>query len=646
LRLLVDAQSVQSSSSLRGIGRYTLCLLRALVQEAGAHRVEVLLNGGDDRARLLRARTALELFLPANRIHVFDADWPWQHPDGKPRRPAAEAAYAAAVASLRPDAVLVASVFEGDRENVLSLTGAPDDPPTAALLYDLIPASDPGTYLLGPGSNDYWRRFAQLQRADLLLSISDYSAAQARDLLQAQCPPTVTVWGGPYPSGDFPTFESQHDEHVDLQVPERFLLAVGGDHPRKNLDRLVQAWGRVPRSVRAGTSLVIACGLNRGTVRRLRRLARGAGLSSGELLLTGRVSESRLAELYAHALAFVFPSTEEGLGMPPIEAMAAGCPTLLSRSSSLIELSADAQSFFDGGDVQDIAHALSRLMTDDTHREHLRSVAAASAQRLTWANAARRAWHALEQLPVRTGPVPPMPVPVGLDAVTTLPEAPAPIRVDAGVMQLSGDESGTLPLVTLQPSLRAILAPAIALVVDDPALVQHVIAAGIVDLPVVGPSELAVVAEHDLLGRLAPRMAPLDLTVEHARALVEALVRPSRWTLQRPHLVWLLLTESWVTGADQLRREAMACGAILLVGRPGSAAVAAFCDLVAVEAGAVDLALLETARSRGTIVVAVQSSAPMTTPNWCREGTLDEGWSALFRTWCSLGRTTGWPWRD
>jgi glycosyltransferase involved in cell wall biosynthesis len=596
VRLLVDAQCVQSTSSLRGIGRYSLCLLRALVEQAGEHRVEVLFNGGDDATRLLRARTAIETFLPPGRIHVFDAPWPWQL--GEQHRAASEAAYAAAVESLRPDAVLVGSVFEGDGENVLSLVR--DGPPTAAVLYDLIPAADPGTYLLGPGAKHYWRRFAQLQRTDLLLSISDYSAEQARALMGGDCPPLATIWGGPYPSGDFPAFEPQGEEKPDLALPERFVLSVGGDHPRKNLDRLVLAWGRVPAAHRARTSLVVACGLNTGTVRRLRRLARRAGLLPGELVLTGRVSEQRLASLYRTALAFAFPSTEEGLGMPPIEAMAAGCPTVLARSSSLVELVDDPQAFFDGESIEDIAAAVTRLVVDETYRKHLRQVAARSADRLTWARAAQRAWQALEQLPARPAPV---------------PESAEPVRL-AGVPHAA--------------ALRASLAGAAA-VVAPPEVCSALLAAGVVDVPLLVEDKSERRTAHDPLAALAAHVPALALDDARASALVAAVARAPRWALERRRPVWLLLTDR-----QDLRLKltdlADERGADLVVAGPDAAALARSVDLVAVEPGALDPAQLTAARCRGTVVVTLDK--------------LEPDWPALLEDWAGVGRTTGWPWRD
>ena len=180
MRLLLDLQCVQSSSSARGIGRYALALAQALQATAGEHQVEVLLNAGDDAERLLRARHALECFLPPGSVHVFEAPWPWLHRPSEERRLVAEALRTAAIASLEPDAVLVGSVFEGDGENVLSVPQHGQGPPTAAVLYDLIPALEPETYLLGPGAKEYWRRMEHLRRCDLLLAIIEHSAGQAR----------------------------------------------------------------------------------------------------------------------------------------------------------------------------------------------------------------------------------------------------------------------------------------------------------------------------------------------------------------------------------------------------------------------------------------------------------------------------------
>jgi glycosyltransferase involved in cell wall biosynthesis len=652
VKLLVDAQCVQSTSSLRGIGRYALSLTRALVQEAGEHRVEVLLNAGDDPARLLRARTALEMFLPPSSIHVFDAAWAWSPPYDDRRRPAAEAAHAAAVRSLRPDVLLVASAFEGDTENVMTVRPTPAHPPTAAILYDLIPALDPGTYLLGPGASIYWRRLEAVRRCDALLAISRYSGAQATQLFGEACPTVTPIWGGPYPSGEFPAFEPQIDDDPELVLPTRFVLSVGGDHPRKNLDRLVQAWGSVPAPVRAGTPLVIACRLNTGTVRRLRRLARRSGLGDDEMLLTGGVSEATLHALYARALAFVFPSTEEGLGMPPLEAMSLGCPTVLANGSSLSELSEDPECFFDGLNVATITHTLVRVLSDQGFRERLRANAAASADRFTWRNAARLAWRALEEVAAAPAPAPLTgPAPVrwsDLRAIAGLTEQPGPVLLD-GPLPAGAPGPLGLPVDT-----RAALAAATALVAPHVGAARAAVRAGLVDAPVLdSEAGLAQVARHDFHTAYAEglrALPPLDPAL--ASAVVAAAARPPRWTLERACPVWLLLDQG--VGPDVVA----ACTAAevdLVVGSAAAVALAASVDVVLVPAPILPIAhpTLADARRRGALVAVLREPGQNgEAPAWCEDvrlhGPLADpaSWqSTVLPLAAKWGRTTGWPWR-
>lgn len=666
MRLLVDAQCVQSSSSLRGIGRYSLNLLRALAMGAGDHQVEVLLNAGDDQDRLVRARTALETFMHPGQVHVYDADWPWHHPRRAARRPAAEAAYAAAVASLHPDVLLVASVFEGDVENVVVLDSDRTGVPSAALLFDLIPAADPGTYLLGPGADDYWRRFGSLTRADLLLSISDYSAAQAAKLLGDRCPLVRTILGGPYPSGDFPAFETQVDDAPEIDLPGRYVLAVGGDHPRKNLDRLVSAWVDVPADLRRRDPLVLACGLNAGTMRRLRRTADAGGVAPDELLVLGRVSDRTLGRLYAGATAFVFPSTEEGLGMPPIEAMAAGVPTLLARSSSLVELTDDPDAFFDPMSAKDIAASITRVLVDDVRRRALAVSATQAAHGLTWSAAAAKAWTALEQVPTARAPARPTsraarthpallastPGPVLLEP-GMLERPPLPAGATRAALATSDDE---VQLSTpAGAGVRAALTAATALCTDDPELASRVVQAGALEAPVVPVEALPVVDRHDVRAALAERLKGLGVRGQHARDVVEAASAGCRWTLERPRPVWLLITRSWQDAArsSTLREIASAAGGDLVVAGPAGFGLAMWSDVVAVEGDAVSLDILRIARGRGAVVVALRRDGGGSGPaDWAHTASGPsaadpEAWAVLFDQWLRRwGRTTGWPWQD
>jgi hypothetical protein len=523
------------------------------------------------------------------------------------------------------------------------------------VLYDLIPALDPGTYLMGPGAHVYWRRFAALERCDALLAISRHSGSQARRLFAERCPPTTPVWGGPYPSGDFPAFEPQQDDQPQQVLPRRFVLSVGGDHPRKNLDRLVSAWARVPAPLRHDTPLVIACRLYPGTVRRLRRIGRRSGLSPQDVVLTGGVSEATLHRLYRQAVGFVFPSLEEGLGMPPLEAMAAGCPTLLARGSSLSELSDDPASFFDGHDVADMASAMTRLLEQQEVRDALRRTGDATAARFTWRRTARLAWQALEALEAPaappTGSAGPAVIRLSDEAaVEALVHAPGPVLLDVPLPAGPLGETG-LPLAP-----RAALAPATALVALSQQQASDVLRAGAVDHPVLlDPEQLADVAAHDFHAEYARGLARLaPLTPDLAEGVIGAALQPPRWTLQRPRPVWLILRDG--PSDPQLKVTADAVGVDLVQGWLRASALAGSVDVVLLLAPDVEgvRPALEHARRRGAPVVVLHPGAtPTATPAWCEDvvlgtGRLDaDSWSSAVLPRAAVwGRTTGWPWRD
>ena len=88
------------------------------------------------------------------------------------------------------------------------------------------------------------------------------------------------------------------------------------------------------------------------------------GEFDGRVTFTGQVSDAALKQIYGTADALVLPSLYEGFGLPPVEAMAAGCPALVSRAASLPEVCQDAALYCDPLDVADMAAQLRRVLTD------------------------------------------------------------------------------------------------------------------------------------------------------------------------------------------------------------------------------------------------------------------------------------------
>ncbi len=173
-------------------------------------------------------------------------------------------------------------------------------------------------------------------------------------------------------------------------IPPSYIFTVGTIEPRKNLNGLLQAF-RILKdrySVSAETGLVIAGSkgwLYDETLETIETL----GLTDCTFLL-GRVSDKDLHRLYVGARCHIHPAYYEGFGLPPLEAMACGTPTIVSNVSSLPEVVNDAALLVDPRDWEEIAVALHRLLTDDDLHAELRRKGFQRASCFSWEQAARQ----------------------------------------------------------------------------------------------------------------------------------------------------------------------------------------------------------------------------------------------------------------
>jgi glycosyltransferase involved in cell wall biosynthesis len=173
--------------------------------------------------------------------------------------------------------------------------------------------------------------------------------------------------------------------------PGRFFFAVGSANPNKNFARLIEAFvGLDDPDMR----LVVAGGSNEAVFARSADVAR----KDRRIIRTGRLTDGEIKALYSHARAYVFPSTYEGFGLPPIEAMACDCPVLAASAASIPEICGPAAAYFDPLSVHAIRDALARALIDDAWLEELRGLGRQRAENFTWHNAAIELMHELAEL--------------------------------------------------------------------------------------------------------------------------------------------------------------------------------------------------------------------------------------------------------
>jgi len=166
-------------------------------------------------------------------------------------------------------------------------------------------------------------------------------------------------------------------------APGSYLLAVGSANPNKNLARLRQAHARLPVGAPA---LVMVGGSDTAVFADAQHL--GAGDSSEGVRQLGPVDDEDLLTLYCGAAALVFPSTYEGFGLPPLEAMASGCAVVASRAAAVVEVCGDAALYVDPLNVEEIADALLRVAMDQGLRDGLVVAGRARAAQFRWQDAA------------------------------------------------------------------------------------------------------------------------------------------------------------------------------------------------------------------------------------------------------------------
>ena len=180
-------------------------------------------------------------------------------------------------------------------------------------------------------------------------------------------------------------------EKYDLR-PGMYLLAVGSANPSKNFAALIAAFSTL-KSDRA-IRLVVVGGGNSAVFA-------GQIVSDDSLIVrTGRIDDSQLKALYTNARAFVFPSLYEGFGIPPLEAMACGCPVIASNTASIPEVCGDAVGYFDPASISSIRMAVKKVIDDGHWRSKLQVAGKNKSKEYTWAAAAEQLFLHLSKIGV------------------------------------------------------------------------------------------------------------------------------------------------------------------------------------------------------------------------------------------------------
>jgi len=409
MRILIDLQGAQNGSRHRGIGRFSLAFAKAVAKHAGEHKVFILLNGLFPET-IESIRSSFSGSLDSERFLIFECPGPVAElpPENTWRRKSAEALREYVISTLRPDAVLITSLVEGaEDDTVTSLGSLSSAVPTAVVLHDLIPLTDPQRYIgWEPAKRWYYSKIDSMRRADSIFAVSQSAANEGINLL-------------PFDSRRIKIISEAADSSFSevnvspfkaasvakrYRISRRYLMHSSAFEDRKNFKGLIRAYAALPKEVRADYQLVLVCKLNTNDREQLSALAKAVGLAQDDIVLTGFVPDEDLIALYVACHLFVFPSFHEGFGLPALEAMSCGAATIGANTTSVPEVIGRADALFDPSSIDAMTALIHKALIDGKFYESLKAHAKLQAAKFSWDETARRALIGLEEMVAQCQP--------------------------------------------------------------------------------------------------------------------------------------------------------------------------------------------------------------------------------------------------
>jgi glycosyltransferase involved in cell wall biosynthesis len=376
-RVLLDLTPLVTSAALRGIGRY----VRGLVQ--GLYAIGQDQWQGIEIAGLAATDAVDQLLEPIARLDEYARLLP---------RPLAKNCDLRRSALITFQCVRAARKAGADLLHITEPRGTPVSrhPIVTVTSHDLIVLAQYRQYLPPiPGWPVLYRGLEHLRygSSKRILAISE---ATKRDLVEilGMDPQRIEVV---YHGVDHERFRPEPAAGEARMIAELlgstapYIVYLGAGDPRKDLDTLVEAHARI---VQQGVRLVFAGHLKRERRQQLEQLALRLG-SRESLCFAGFVEDALVPALYRQAQAHVFPSRYEGFGLPVLEALACGTPTITSPGSSLDEVAGGAAEIVPCGEPDRLAAALERVLSDSALRASMVERGIARASQFTWPGCAR-----------------------------------------------------------------------------------------------------------------------------------------------------------------------------------------------------------------------------------------------------------------
>lgn len=231
-----------------------------------------------------------------------------------------------------------------------------------------------------------------VSRAKKIITVSNFTKNDLIEQFKVKASKIIVTYEGVanLDNSDASLFSMKPDNekilaHYNISTP--FLLYVGNAYPHKNLEGLINIFGKL--KVNHPDLRLVLVGKEDYFYNRVQEFASHHNFwqpanHNSPVTFPGYIPDADLRVIFENARAYVFPSLYEGFGLPPLEAMAHGCPVISSNRASMPEILGDAAVYFNPEDESEAVNAISNVLLDNNRRQEMINLGYAQAKKYSW----------------------------------------------------------------------------------------------------------------------------------------------------------------------------------------------------------------------------------------------------------------------
>ncbi|MEH1867767.1 MAG: glycosyltransferase [Nostoc sp.] len=377
MKIAIDLQALQTNNSRnRGIGRYTQSVIEALFRQQNTLSYQLYTNSN------LPAPELDENYFQYNSVdyqYIGSCD-------------INELLLTTVLMTADIDIIFIPSPMEGLDSTIPDYSDFTEK--VFVICYDLIPLIFSDRYLNESNMRSlYMKRLKNIQNADFIFAISEATRQDVIKYLDIPPEKVLNVSGG---VSSFFTPIPAHEHQAWLEtfarkfgICKKFILYTGGEDWRKNIEGLVTAFSALPKNLQECYQLVVACKVSEHFSKEITSLGTKLGINKS-IILTNYVTDEELRALYSTCSLFVFPSFYEGFGLPLLEAISCGAPSIASNCSSLPEILGSDELLFDPYSPSDMAGIMQKVLSDENLRKKISEDSLQQSAKFSWQSVAKK----------------------------------------------------------------------------------------------------------------------------------------------------------------------------------------------------------------------------------------------------------------